>query len=52
LLSLVTFPNRTVRYNGNDTSWLGTLPTESAGGGQAHNNMPPYIQVAVWRRTA
>lgn len=23
-----------------------------AGGGKAHNNMPPYIQVAVWRRTA
>jgi hypothetical protein len=22
------------------------------GGGQAHNNMPPYIQVSVWRRTA
>ena len=23
-----------------------------AGGGAAHNNMPPYIQVSVWRRTA
>lgn len=23
-----------------------------AGGGQPHNNMPPYIQVSVWRRTA
>lgn len=22
------------------------------GGGQAHNNMPPYIQVSMWRRTA
>lgn len=22
------------------------------GGGDAHNNMPPYIQVSVWRRTA
>ena len=22
------------------------------GGGKAHNNMPPYIQVSVWRRTA
>lgn len=22
------------------------------GGGQAHNNMPPYIQVSAWRRTA
>jgi hypothetical protein len=26
--------------------------TVDAGGGQAHNNMPPYIQVAAWRRTA
>lgn len=22
------------------------------GGGQAHNNMPPYVQVSMWRRTA
>lgn len=26
--------------------------TVSAGGGQPHNNMPPYIQVSIWRRTA
>ena len=26
--------------------------TVSTGGGQAHNNMPPYIQVSIWRRTA
>lgn len=26
--------------------------TVDAGGGQAHNNMPPYVQVSVWRRTA
>ena len=26
--------------------------TVDAGGGAAHNNMPPYIQVSVWRRTA
>lgn len=25
--------------------------TVEAGGGEAHNNMPPYIQVSVWRRT-
>lgn len=24
----------------------------SAGEGAAHNNMPPYIQVSIWRRTA
>lgn len=31
----------------NDTS-----RTTSVGGGQAHNNMPPYIKVAIWKRTA
>ena len=28
------------------------LTTSGAGGGQAHNNMPPYVQVSAWRRTA
>ena len=26
--------------------------TGSTGGGHAHNNMPPYIAVYVWKRTA
>lgn len=26
--------------------------TYATGGGAAHNNMPPYIQVSAWRRTA
>lgn len=26
--------------------------TAATGGGAAHNNMPPYIQVSAWRRTA
>lgn len=26
--------------------------TVATGGGQAHNNMPPYVQVSIWRRTA
>lgn len=26
--------------------------TENAGGGQPHNNMPPYLVVNVWQRTA
>ena len=26
--------------------------SESVGGGQSHNNMPPFIQVAMWKRIA
>lgn len=26
--------------------------TSTEGGGKSHNNLPPYIQVSVWRRTA
>lgn len=54
-------------YSGNATGtknlpWLstGVLGTGdklayaaiATGGGAAHNNMPPYTQVAIWRRTA
>jgi microcystin-dependent protein len=36
------------------TAGMGSLAygPVSAGGGAAHNNMPPYVQVSVWRRTA
>lgn len=39
-------------------AWYTTAGTNLAygvvetGGGAAHNNMPPYIQVSIWRRTA
>lgn len=50
-------------YSGNVSgtkthSWLASggsnmaYGTVSTGGGEAHNNMPPYIQVSIWRRTA
>lgn len=41
-----------------DKAWYNTTGTAvaygtvSTGGGQAHNNMPPYIQISAWRRTA
>ena len=40
-----------------DKAWYNTsgssvaYGTVSTGGGKAHNNMPPYIQVSIWRRT-
>ena len=30
----------------------GGVNTNPAGGGQAHNNMPPYYTAFIWRRTA
>ena len=29
-----------------------TITVNNTGGGQAHNNMPPYLAVNMWRRTA
>lgn len=32
--------------------WEDLQATTASGGGQAHNNMPPWIAVSIWRRTA
>ena len=37
---------------GADWSSAGTLTLGSVGGDQAHNNMPPYLSVYIWKRTA
>lgn len=47
----ISAPN-TIRYSNSSTAYLGELETKSAGGGQPHNNMPPYLAVYVWKRTA
>lgn len=43
--------SQTQAWLANSGSDLGFEIVES-GNGEAHNNMPPYIQVSVWRRTA
>lgn len=37
-----------VQNSGRNTS----MGTNKTGGGRAHNNMPPYLSVDMWRRTA
>ena len=35
-----------------NTGTVKTYQTQSTGGGQAHNNMPPYLAVYMWKRVA
>lgn len=46
----------TSTLGGDWSSGLGTGdiagPTTTSGGGAAHNNMPPYLTVYMWKRTA
>lgn len=37
---------------GSDTATNYDYNTSSTGGGQPHNNMPPYLSVYIWKRTA
>lgn len=37
--------------NGSTAQWQG-ITSSSAGGNGAHNNMPPYVTVYMWRRVA
>jgi hypothetical protein len=37
---------------GNTNTFARSVQTSSVGGGQAHNNLQPYITVFMWKRTA
>lgn len=41
-----------VNYTSDKTWWAKLAKTSVAGGGAAHNNMPPYLAAYVWQRTA
>lgn len=45
--------NSLARGEGGSIEWKGNYYyIKTSGGNQAHNNMPPYLAVYVWKRTA
>ena len=48
----VTSDEKDTAWYTNSSAYNMTYKAINTGGGEAHNNMPPYIQVSMWRRTA